>query len=209
MKKNGFTLVELLAVIVLLGLLMAIAIPSALTMSSKVKAKAYNTKIDLIESAGKTYGQSNLSLVRRGINPSDNRSHSCYMTYDNDKIKTVQFNKRIVDSSKADSETLGKNEYWCLRVTIQDLVNANSLDYDESNLCSTNKTGCATDEIKSRYNNVVLNPTTDYIINTCYVYIYYKYNRVYSVFDRTNCSDSCSSGICENYGEGHEYRKLN
>ena len=38
-NKNGFTLVELLAVIVILSLLIAIAVPSSITIGNKIKEK--------------------------------------------------------------------------------------------------------------------------------------------------------------------------
>ena len=48
MKNKGFTLVELLAVIVIICLILAITVPNAFKISSKVKAKAYKTKIEQI-----------------------------------------------------------------------------------------------------------------------------------------------------------------
>ncbi len=61
MKNNkGFTLVELMAVIVILAILVTIAVPSAISISNKIKKKMYNTKVEMIYSAAKMYGQDNL-----------------------------------------------------------------------------------------------------------------------------------------------------
>ncbi len=58
MKNNkGFTLVELLAVIVLLAILVSIAVPSTISISNKLKANMYCKKIDSIEMAAKLYGE--------------------------------------------------------------------------------------------------------------------------------------------------------
>ena len=64
MKNNkGFTLVELMAVIVVLAIIIAIAVPSAITISHKIKIKMYNTKVDMILSSAKIYGQDNPDKV--------------------------------------------------------------------------------------------------------------------------------------------------
>ena len=55
-QKNGFTLVELLAVIGILGLLVTIAATSAINISKKLKNEMLCDTLDFIESAGKTYG---------------------------------------------------------------------------------------------------------------------------------------------------------
>ena len=45
MNKKGFTLVEVLAVIVLLGLLVGIAVPNILRSQTKAKEKTLSTKV--------------------------------------------------------------------------------------------------------------------------------------------------------------------
>lgn len=58
MKNNkGFTLVELLAVIVILAILITIAVPSTIGISNKLKENMYCKKIDSIEVAAKLYGE--------------------------------------------------------------------------------------------------------------------------------------------------------
>lgn len=57
MKKNGFTLVELLAVIVILALLLTIAVPNVISISQRIRKNMYCSKIENIESAAKIYGQ--------------------------------------------------------------------------------------------------------------------------------------------------------
>lgn len=63
MNKKGFTLVELLAVIVILAIIITIAVPSTIAVSNKIKKKMYNTKVDMIMDAAKMYGQDNSSKV--------------------------------------------------------------------------------------------------------------------------------------------------
>ena len=62
-NKKGFTLVELLAVITLLGLLVVIAVPSGLAISKKVKQKMLDSKIELIESGAIVWGQQNKNSI--------------------------------------------------------------------------------------------------------------------------------------------------
>lgn len=57
MKNKGFTLAELLAVIVIMALLLTIAVPSVIGISNKIKANMFCSKIEDIESAAKLYGE--------------------------------------------------------------------------------------------------------------------------------------------------------
>ncbi len=63
MKKNGFTIVEILAVIVVLAAVMALVIPNLTESSSKAKNKLYDTKISMIEKAAILYAQDNYNLL--------------------------------------------------------------------------------------------------------------------------------------------------
>ncbi len=60
-NKKGFTLVELLAVIVLLGVLIAIAVPSVLGISKSIKKKMYEAKVKTIEVAAEAWADDNKS----------------------------------------------------------------------------------------------------------------------------------------------------
>ena len=167
-KKNAFTLVELLAVIVIIGLLLAIALPASLKLAGNVKKKAYDTKIELIEQAASSYGQTNLAFVRTGMDIENTSSHhTCKLQIEGDTIKGIDY----IPKTYSESASLSENEYWCIRTTVEDLIGSHDLEYDE----------------KKNYNDIVINPHTNNIINQCYVYVYYKYNRVYTTFDKAKC----------------------
>ena len=61
--KKGFTLIELICVITILGLIALIAIPTVNTMISSSKDKAYNEQIKLIEKTAKNYMARNYNLL--------------------------------------------------------------------------------------------------------------------------------------------------
>ena len=85
-NKKGFTLVELLSVIVLIGLLLGLAIPGIKKISSNMKKKSYNTKVKLVEQAAVLWGQDNKTRLNRNENCVDGK-YSCY------KIKIIDLIK--------------------------------------------------------------------------------------------------------------------
>lgn len=59
MNKKGFTIIEILGVIVVLAAVMAIIIPNLTESSTKAKTRLYETKIRMIEKAAVLYAQDN------------------------------------------------------------------------------------------------------------------------------------------------------
>jgi type IV pilus assembly protein PilA len=59
MSKKGFTLVELLATIVIMGIIIAIAVPSYFNITQSTKEKAYESKKEYIEAKAISYASEN------------------------------------------------------------------------------------------------------------------------------------------------------
>ncbi len=110
-NKKGFTLVELLAVIVLLGVLIAIAVPSVLGISKKIKENMYDAKLKTIEVAAEAWADDNKSkcdslktmsisqLIGEGYLKADDKSGNILNPKDNVKIQNDSINKYVdVDS---------------------------------------------------------------------------------------------------------------
>jgi prepilin-type N-terminal cleavage/methylation domain-containing protein len=198
-NRNGFTLIELLACIIIIALLATIAVPSALNLSKKVKTKSYESKISIMEQNAVNYGQTNIRNVRMGLNPVRGGYYTCKFTYDSSgDISNVQLVSQ--GSGYSESKSLASNEYWCFRMSLEELVDVNNLNWDETGACES----CTTDSDKSNYDNIVVNPKTDYIINKCYMYLYYKNKRVYAYFDVNTCNVQSDTPT-----DGQEYRRKN
>lgn len=118
MKKNnnGFTLVELIAVIVLIALLFVVAIPAAMKVGDNAKKKSFETKINLIKSAGELYGQRELKVLQTETNS--------FCKIEGDKITT--------------SETQIDEAYYpCFKKTVGELLQKGMIDRDDYYNCSS------------------------------------------------------------------------
>lgn len=85
MKKNnkGFTLVELLAVLVVLITILLIAIPSITSSIERNKQKMLEKKYDMIEAAAESY----VNLYKNSLDYSKFKSGNCGISID--KLKNV------------------------------------------------------------------------------------------------------------------------
>ena len=79
MNRRGFTLVELLSVLVLIGLLFGLAIPGINKISSNMKKKSYSKKVSLVESAAILWGQDHRTLLQSSdCEIKNGKQVSCY-----------------------------------------------------------------------------------------------------------------------------------
>ena len=97
--KKGFTLVELLAVIIILGILSLIAGTTVTTFLKKGKTDLYNQQLKNVELACKNWGSENSDLIEEKFD-----SYNSIMVtigylqdkgYIDDNIKNVKDNKKI------------------------------------------------------------------------------------------------------------------
>lgn len=59
MDRKGFTLMELLVVIALIGIITVIAIPSIVTINNRINRRLYKSKVEDIVASGELYGTNN------------------------------------------------------------------------------------------------------------------------------------------------------
>lgn len=71
MNKKAFTLVELLAVIVILAVLIILVAPSLLNSAKASRQKSFDTKVDIIETAAIMYGQDNYRNIVNGASKNE------------------------------------------------------------------------------------------------------------------------------------------
>ncbi len=65
-NRNGFTLVELLAVVVLLSVLLVMAVPAVLSFTSRMKQDMFCNKVETVVKSAQLYGQDNMSSIVNG-----------------------------------------------------------------------------------------------------------------------------------------------
>ncbi len=67
MKKNGFTLIEIIATVLIITLIGLLVVPQVRTIINDSKDRAYNSVVSTIEDAAKTYVYLNTSSVDTSI----------------------------------------------------------------------------------------------------------------------------------------------
>lgn len=110
MNKKGFTLVELLAVLVILAAIITIAVPNVISMSKKIKADMFCDKVDLLITDAKLYGQDNYDAVESATKAGTTYSVSVttlvnygYAKKDNDKCSVGDAENPCIKDPRDDS----------------------------------------------------------------------------------------------------------
>lgn len=131
MNKRGFTLVELLAVIVILGIIITIFVPSVINLINENSTKIYANKEKILKNAAEDYVISNSSFVLPdGTNPE----------------KYISMNT-LISSNMMSSILDNKTTTECVGFVKITVNSTYGYDYDPCLICdnySTNKTFCTT-----------------------------------------------------------------
>ncbi|MDD3895696.1 MAG: type II secretion system protein [Bacilli bacterium] len=91
MNKKGFTLIEVLVVITIIGIMTSIAIPASQGIAKKINEKSYQTKIKLASEGAKLWGEDNnvCFTCLEGTCPVACEDLDCIYETDDEKICTI------------------------------------------------------------------------------------------------------------------------
>ena len=115
--KKGLTLVELLAVIVLISLLLGLGIPGINRISQNMNKKSLNTKVKLIEQAAVLWGQDNKTMLQKDdCSDVDNENKKCYQIkieelITEDYLESESHNEIIYTNPETNKDMIEKNCY--------------------------------------------------------------------------------------------------
>ncbi len=152
-NKKGFTLIELLAVIALLGLLAAIAVPSVISIANRMKKDMYCTKITVLESNAKLWGQ---DQAKTSLYSDSTVLNQISTTLDN-------FNQNPTEALYNQLNTLYKK---ATPVTVQTLLDEGYVKKD--------------DLLDGK--DIIKNPDTGESMNDAKLYVFIKNNRIYAKY---------------------------
>ena len=114
MKNKGYTLIELLAVFVVLGIIIMITVPAISGTINSSKTKTYDEQIKILENAARTYMSENSTLL-----PDNNES---YIIKISELIENGLISKNRIKNpnySNGSNEPKKRNQYFdgCIKVT--------------------------------------------------------------------------------------------
>lgn len=152
MNKKGFTLIEVISVIILLGIVIVVAVPNILGGSERTKELSLKSKIENIEKAAVLYGQDNRNKISKLITDNKTLYPLCF------KENTLIQNCYYFEKGGVTTITVGflANPTDDVGNQIEPYIN-----YDEgSNILNP------VDETKN--------------MNNCKIQIYQKYGKIYA-----------------------------
>lgn len=155
MKKNGFTLVELLAVIVIMALITVISSAGVSAVKRSIYKYLYNNNVTLIEDAAINYGEDHKSYLIK----EETTSTCSGISYS----PCIQLSVATL-ISKGYIKT---KEYYC----------ANESDTSTPVTCTD-----TTKKVKTLINKTVDEGSTGYYMNDDIVYVYIDNNQVYAEY---------------------------
>ena len=171
MNKNGFTLVEIIAVIALLGLVMIIFMPNILDGGKNAKIKTLESKIKNIEKAAVLYGQESENKIK--FTKKNIECSYCEKPFEDDGTCNGDINN---------GKCYIKNCY-CFEsvITVDDLAKTRT-DAEGNTIEGY---------IKYDDGSNIINPYNDSKINDCTIQIYQKYGKIYAVYDKETNEGKC------------------
>lgn len=98
-NKKGFTLIELMAVIVLVAIITAIGSYSIIGLQSSIDESMWRSRVDLIENSAKRFGEDNKVLLTNSCNTSDGVKNACLEI----TVQTL-FDRNYISSKEKDED---------------------------------------------------------------------------------------------------------
>ena len=124
--KRGFTLVELMAVIIILAVISLIVFPTMVKTISKAKEDLYQNQIETLEKASKDWSVKNTDKL-----PEEDNSDMCYI-----KIGTLSL-EGFIENKEVENPETGEPMTGCVLVRYNTTYNQYEFTYNEDeNSCS-------------------------------------------------------------------------
>lgn len=132
--KKGFTIIELLSAIVILGIISVIAIPSILSVRKRILENTYQDKINLINRGALEWASDNINLLQKEVTVEVNDDPLQNNVYNEIDCTNISVNKLIEEGyivGDNDSKTIlsnpleekNFNEYFvCVRFDTNDIL---------------------------------------------------------------------------------------